>query len=187
VTHDIHEAIKMGDKIAIFQDGKLVQYDQPETILAQPKNQYIADFVGADRALKVLGLIRVEEVMDRNPGNVVKGETKAGEALGFLEEKGFRHLVVLKRGKAFGYVHPRHLKDENSPVQDLAIPYPVRVVEDMALRDIMSYMLMNDMRVLAVTDGEGNFAGTVTYDHIQKRILDMYAGEEEKKPQNNNQ
>ncbi len=182
VTHDIHEAIKMGDKIAIFQDGKLVQYDKPEIILAQPKNQYIADFVGADRALKVLGLLRVEEVMDRSPSNVVDGDTPADQALRLLEDKGFRHLVVLRRGRAIGYVHPRQLKQETSPVKDLAIDYPVRVDEDMALRDVISFMLMHDMRVLAVMDGDGNFSGTVTYDRIQKRILEMYAGEEEKKP-----
>lgn len=177
VTHDIHEAIKMGDKIAIFAEGQLVQYDNPEAILAQPKNQYIADFVGADRALKVLGLIHVHEVMDRNPANVVQGNTLAQEALQFLEEHDFRHLVVLKRGKAIGYVHPRHLKHENTQVQELAVPYPVRADEQMALKDVMSFMLMHDMRVLAVMDGDGNFAGTIAYDHIQKRILQMYAGE----------
>ncbi len=185
VTHDIHEAIKMGDKIAIFQDGKLVQYDEPETMLAQPKNHYIADFVGADRALKVLGLIHVEEVMDRNPPNVVKHDTMAGDALKFLEEKSFRHLVVLKRGKALGYVHPRQLKHESASVADLAVPYPVKVDADMALKDVMSFMLMHDMRVLAVMDGDGNFAGTVTYDQIQKRILEIYSGEDEKATEEN--
>ncbi len=179
VTHDIHEAIKMGDKIAIFQDGKLVQYDKPETMLAQPKNQYIADFVGADRALKVLGLIRVEEVMDKHPPNVVKADTMADEALRLLEEKRFRHLVVLKRGKALGYVHPRQLKHESVSVAGLAVPYPVKVYADMALKDVMSYMLMHDMRVLAVMDEDGNFTGTVTYDQIQKRILEVYSGEDE--------
>ncbi|MFP4258448.1 MAG: ABC transporter ATP-binding protein [Desulfovermiculus sp.] len=177
VTHDIHEAIKMGDKIAIFSEGRLEQYDYPETILAKPKDQYIADFVGADRALKVLGLIHVDEVMDPNPDNVVQGDKTALEALRFLEEHDFRHLVVLKRGKAIGYVHKRQLREEHAPVQELAVPYPVRVDSDMTLKDVMSFMLMHDMRVLAVMDEEGNFAGTITYDHIQKRILEMYSGE----------
>ena len=185
VTHDIHEAIKMGDKIAIFQDGQLVQYDEPETILARPKNQYIADFVGADRALKVLGLIHVHEVMDRSPANVVQGTTLAKEALHFLEEHDFRHLVVLKRSRAIGYVHQRHLRHENAPVQELAVPYPVRVYEDMALKDVMSFMLMHDMRVLTVMDGDGNFAGTIAYDHIQKRILQIYSEENDQHPETN--
>ncbi len=177
VTHDIHEAIKMGDKIAIFQDSELVQYDKPETILGQPKNQYIADFVGADRALKVLGLLHVFEVMDKQPANVVKGSTLAKEALQFLEEHGFRHLVVLKGKKVLGYVHRRQLKHENTRVQELAVPYPVRVYDDMALKDVMSFMLMHDMRVLVVMDEDENFAGTITYDHIQKRILEIYSAD----------
>ena len=52
MTHDIYEAIKMGDKIAIFDEGRLIQYDTPEVILMQPINRYIEDFVGADRTLK---------------------------------------------------------------------------------------------------------------------------------------
>jgi osmoprotectant transport system ATP-binding protein len=57
VTHDIDEAIKIGDRIAIFrQGGKLAQYDTPEQILRHPADEFVAEFVGADRALKVLSL-----------------------------------------------------------------------------------------------------------------------------------
>ena len=67
VSHDIHEAIKMADRIAIFKAGRLIQYDTPEMILTQPRNKFVSDFVGADRALKVLGLIRAREAMNKNP------------------------------------------------------------------------------------------------------------------------
>jgi osmoprotectant transport system ATP-binding protein len=57
VTHDIDEAIKVGDRIAIFREGgKLAQYDTPETILRHPADDFVAEFVGADRALKALAL-----------------------------------------------------------------------------------------------------------------------------------
>jgi osmoprotectant transport system ATP-binding protein len=57
VTHDIDEAIKMGDRVCILrQGGKLAQYDTPEEILANPADEFVADFVGADRGLKRLGL-----------------------------------------------------------------------------------------------------------------------------------
>src|SRR5690606_34773985 len=51
VTHDIDEAIKMGDRIAILREGKLVQFDTPDTILAHPANRFVRDFVGTDRTL----------------------------------------------------------------------------------------------------------------------------------------
>jgi osmoprotectant transport system ATP-binding protein len=63
VTHDIDEAIKMGDRIAILREGgKLAQYDTPEQILARPADEFVAKFVGADRALKRLSLHRVTEL-----------------------------------------------------------------------------------------------------------------------------
>ncbi|MEJ2069606.1 MAG: ABC transporter ATP-binding protein [Syntrophobacterales bacterium] len=77
VSHDIQEAIKVGDKIALFDRGQLIQYDTPEIILTQPQNQFVADFVGADRALKVLSLIRVHEFMNRAPENLGRAEDRA--------------------------------------------------------------------------------------------------------------
>jgi osmoprotectant transport system ATP-binding protein len=63
VTHDIDEAIKMGDRICILrQGGRLAQYDTPEAILADPADDFVADFVGADRGLKRLGLRTLGEV-----------------------------------------------------------------------------------------------------------------------------
>src|SRR6185312_4073968 len=63
VTHDIDEAIKVGDRIAILrQGGKLVQYDTPETILKHPADDFVAEFVGSDRALKALALHTLAEL-----------------------------------------------------------------------------------------------------------------------------
>ena len=62
VTHDIDEAIKMGDRMAILRDGELVQYGTPDEILATPANDFIADFVGADRGLKRLLLRKLAEI-----------------------------------------------------------------------------------------------------------------------------
>ncbi len=56
VSHDIDEAVKMADRIAIFRDGRLVQYDTPDNILAHPANSFVSDFVGGDRTLKRLQL-----------------------------------------------------------------------------------------------------------------------------------
>lgn len=63
VTHSIDEALKMGDKIAIFDVGELVQYDTPRNILEDPNSEFVRDFVGDDVTLKKLSLIDVEEIM----------------------------------------------------------------------------------------------------------------------------
>src|SRR4051794_10762265 len=72
VTHDIDEAIRMGDRVAILrQGGRLAQYDTPEAILADPADDFVADFVGADRGLKRLGLRTLGEVggLESSPRN----------------------------------------------------------------------------------------------------------------------
>jgi osmoprotectant transport system ATP-binding protein len=69
VSHDIDEAVKMADRIAIFHSGRLVQFAAPDEMLAHPADAFVANFVGRDRTLKRLRLIRVREVM-----------TAAGEA-----------------------------------------------------------------------------------------------------------
>lgn len=64
VTHDIDEALKMGEKIALFDIGEIVQHATPHEILENPANDFVEDFIGEDRALKQLQVTRVEEVME---------------------------------------------------------------------------------------------------------------------------
>ena len=63
VTHSIDEALKMGDRIAIFDVGEVVQYDTPQAILDDPKSEFVEDFIGSDRPLKKLSVTAVEDVM----------------------------------------------------------------------------------------------------------------------------
>jgi len=63
VTHDLDEALKMGDRVAIMKEGRLVQHDTPDAILARPADAFVESFVGADRALRRLGLAVLEDVM----------------------------------------------------------------------------------------------------------------------------
>lgn len=76
VTHDIDEAIRMGDVVAILRDGRLVQYDTPDRLLAAPANEFVADFVGADRALRRLSLVRAADAVE--PGGAAAVLTLPG-------------------------------------------------------------------------------------------------------------
>ena len=179
VSHDIHEAIKMGDRIALFDRGRLIQYETPEVILTQPKNKFVADFVGADRALKVLGLMQVSDVLNRRPQHIVRGGDSAQNALAFLEEKGFRYGIVIENDRPIGHVTPKILKYENGPVRDLVEQYPLFLKERTSLRDVLSFMLMHDQVTFCALDESGRFAGTVTYNDIQKVVRESYADEAE--------
>jgi len=179
VSHDIHEAIKMGDRIAIFDKGRLVQYDTPEIILTQPKNKFVSDFVGADRALKILGLMRVSDIINRKPKNIIQGADRSQEALLFLTTKESRYGIVLEKNKPIGFVTQKSLKYEEGPVRDAVEPYPLFLREKTPLRDVLSFMLMYDAATFCVVDGDKNFAGTVTYNDIQKAVKASYADETE--------
>jgi osmoprotectant transport system ATP-binding protein len=101
VTHDIDEAIKMGHRIAILRDGELVQYDTPDRILAEPANEFVADFVGADRGLKRLrvwrlGDLELEPSQGEEPGALTAPEdTSLRDALSLMLVEGKERLTVL--------------------------------------------------------------------------------------------
>ncbi len=174
VSHDIHEAVKMGDMIALFNQGRLVQYDPPEVLLTHPKNKYVADFVGADRALKVLSIILAKDIMDPEPSNIVKGQDSAQDVLKVMEKKGWEYAIVIDQGKPVGYVESQNLKYERGHVIELAESYPVHIFKRTPARDILSYMLMSDLSHLCVVDDNGYFVGTVTYDDIKKKVRQSY-------------
>jgi osmoprotectant transport system ATP-binding protein len=111
VTHDIDEAIKMGHRIAILRDGELVQYDTPDNILAGPANEFVADFVGADRGLKRLRVWRLGDLeLEPAPGSDAAGltaaeDTSLRDALSLMLVEGKERLTVLDGdGRAKGVV-----------------------------------------------------------------------------------
>ncbi len=100
VTHDIDEAILLGDRIAILREGGvLVQYDTPEALLAHPADEYVARFVGADRGLKLLALRRLDELelapLDGVAGPRADGATTLRDALSLMLTSGSRAVVVV--------------------------------------------------------------------------------------------
>jgi osmoprotectant transport system ATP-binding protein len=114
VTHDIDEAIKMGDRICILrQGGVLAQYDTPEAILAAPGDEFVAQFVGADRGLKRLALRRLDEVSllpvpadDGGGAPQTTGSTTLRDALSLMLTEGSTGVVVRGDGDgpAIGYM-----------------------------------------------------------------------------------
>ena len=94
------QGVGQGDRIAILRPGgRLAQYDTPEAILAEPADDFVADFVGADRGLKRLSLTRLEEVelgpLDGVTGPRLEGATTLRDALSFMLSEGTRVVVVL--------------------------------------------------------------------------------------------
>lgn len=99
VTHDIDEAIRLGDRIAIMREGRLVQVDVPERVLAYPADAFVAEFVGGERALKRLSLAKVASLMERDPSAQgtsarISIDSDLREALAAILETGEDRVVV---------------------------------------------------------------------------------------------
>ncbi len=162
VSHDIDEAVKMGDRIAIFRAGRLVQYDTPDNILAHPGDGFVADFVGNDRTLKRLRLIRVAEAMMPDPPRVTPDDTLA-TAAARMEEYGHSAIVVVgPRGRVRGFVDAKQARGSRGLVGENFEPLPATADIDEDLRSAVSTMFRHDVTWIACVDGDGLYKGYIT-------------------------
>jgi len=178
VTHDIYEAIKMGDKIALMNEGRLVQYDAPAELLYRPANEFVEDFVGADRALKGLQLLRVKEIMtDSAP--TVRPDDKAEAVRARMEQEGLDWLAVVDIGGRFlGGVNRLDLRGDRT-VKDVMRPAATASV-DAVLNEAISLMLGSGLNTLAVVDRDNRLMGELSFDAIREALAKLgQAGEGE--------
>ncbi len=174
VSHDIDEAVKMGDKIAIFRAGKIEQYDSPDNVLAHPANRFVADFVGADRTLKRLRLISAGEVADA-AAPVIGAHGKASEAAAMMREHGAAVAVVTDADHhPVGYVRIEEAEGSGAAAGEIAHPLPATVAAGADLRAVVSEMFAHDTMWLACVDETGRFAGTVTQPAVTRALGETY-------------
>ena len=99
VTHDIDEALKMGDRVAILHDGKVVQYATPDVLLASPADDFVASFLGTGRSLKRLALVTVGHACEGRAAHpdapAIGADRSLRDALALLLETGTSELAVL--------------------------------------------------------------------------------------------
>jgi osmoprotectant transport system ATP-binding protein len=172
VTHDIDEALKMGSMICILQvGGKLVQYDTPENILAQPANDFVSDFVGADRGLKRLNLVRVSEMM--RPGiGPVETTAKASEAVAKMQQHNVDNLLVVDKNNIFkGYVTLKAAKkNPDNAVSELVHEAIAVTEEEATMKDAFSEMLSFGIIYIPVLGETGELLGVVSAQDAQNLI-----------------
>jgi len=178
VSHDIDEAVKMGDKVAIFRDGKLEQYDSPDNILAHPVNSFVRDFVGSDRTLKRLRLIKVAEAMLPSAASV-KGQDSLDKAASLMEEHDYEAIVMVDgRGRPVGYVELEHAKGRQGTVAEHHEDLSAVVNVNNDLRTAVSDMFTHDVTWLACVDDDGRFQGYITQEAITHWLGQTYRAAE---------
>ncbi|MEU6981823.1 betaine/proline/choline family ABC transporter ATP-binding protein [Streptomyces sp. NPDC046324] len=163
VTHDIEEAVRMGDRIAVYGQGRIEQFDTPAAVLGAPATPYVAQFVGADRGLKRLSVTTIEPD-DLEQPSVARLDEPAPDAADRLRAEGARWAVVLGAdGDLHGWVATDvlALAGREGTVGDLARRMEAWVPVGAPLKHAFSEMLQHDAGWVAVLDG-ARFLGVLT-------------------------
>ncbi|MFI9245327.1 betaine/proline/choline family ABC transporter ATP-binding protein [Streptomyces sp. NPDC053086] len=160
VTHDIEEAVRLGDRIAVYGDGRIEQFDTPGAVLGAPATPYVASFVGADRGLKRLSVTEIEpDDLEQPP--VARVDEPAGRAVQRLRAEGARWAVVLDTdGDLRGWVGIDELA-AGGAVGDLVHRMTAWVPVGAPLKQAFGVMLQHDAGWVAVLDG-ARFLGVLT-------------------------
>jgi osmoprotectant transport system ATP-binding protein len=170
VTHDIDEAIKMGDRVCVLREGGiLAQYDPPDVLLAKPVDDFVASFVGADRGLKRLSLRRVGD-LKLLPAPTAKAGDDAAAARDAVTRAGYETLIVIdERGHPTGYLPVDRIGNGTVDASSLR-PIGAVGTADMPLRDALSIMLSQTGSHLVVVGEDERVAGYVSADLISEAL-----------------
>ncbi len=176
VTHDIDEAIKMGDLVAVMQvGGHLAQFGPPAEILANPASDFVARFVGADRGLKRLSLTRVGDVKLQQAVTATVGDSatevrpRAWSAQPYL-------LLVDAAKRPIGWLEQARTPSSGTLTEDLAVAASPLMNRRTTLKDALSMLLDADVQVGIVVDRTGAVLGLLTAEMIAEWMRDTAAG-----------
>jgi osmoprotectant transport system ATP-binding protein len=179
VTHDIDEAIKMGDRIAILREGgRLAQYATPAELLMAPADGFVEDFVGADRALKRLALMRVADIDLWEAPLAFPGQATS-EVRAKLEGAEVPYaLVVDAERRPLGWLSDADLGAETVPARPDTSPAPIVELDDV-MRDALSDLLQAETRYAPAVDAQGRVAGVLSVEIISEFLTSAEALTEE--------
>ncbi len=166
VTHDIDEAVRVADHVALLNiGGTLEQYAPPDELLHSPASAFVEEFLGEDREMKRLALKRVGELTFEQ-GPVLDVRSAPAEARALLDDARSEWLGLTSHGSFLGWVHREHV-DKGAPLDVLPRELPAAQVRpESTLREAME-VIMNSQTSVAVIDDGGRFGGIVTLEQIR--------------------
>lgn len=180
VTHDVDEAVIMGDRIAVLSHGGVLeQHDTPAELLAHPATPFVADFIGADRGLRRLAVTPIETT-DLYTPPVVTPHTTVAQARAAVDAGGTNWAIVVDdEGRLLGWVEPGRIPNSAGPGAT-ARPYmrslDARVSIDASLKAAFAEMLQHDAAWVAVLDKD-RYLGVLTPDALHAALRRSVGGD----------
>jgi osmoprotectant transport system ATP-binding protein len=179
VTHDIDEAIKMGNKIAAMREGRLVQFATPDELLSSPKDEFVARLVGRNRSIKRLHLIRAEAALQKTISCVNLNDT-ADKIQKHIEDNPMNVVIVVDDQRRLkGVISQKDLETDNFKdnigdikAADLYDELANYSTHDSTLNDVLSVMLNYGEGYVAIIDEKERFQGIITLGDILEVVKD---------------
>lgn len=175
VTHDMDEALKLADRIAIMQDGKVVQFDTPDNILANPSNEFVEDFIGEERLTQAQTNFKtVEQIMNRRVITLEVGKTMA-DAIKVMRAQRVDNLFIIDEDqKLLGILSVEIIeKNRRRNVMVEEVMEEVLFVREGALvRDALQRILTLGYKNIPVVDEEDRLIGLITRASIVDIVYD---------------
>ncbi len=174
VTHDINEAIKMGQRVALLRDGSLVQYGPPQELLTRPRNEFVKSFVGTDRVLKRLNLLKVKDALLPDPVHC-HVDDPSPLVLEKMIDKELDFLLVTSGNRMLaGYVNQYDLRGHQGVVGDVVRELSLTVSPESNLKDALSKMLGYDLGMLVAVDEGGRVHGVLNSTTLVGLVGETY-------------
>ncbi|QKW07269.1 betaine/proline/choline family ABC transporter ATP-binding protein [Streptomyces sp. NA04227] len=168
VTHDIEEAVRLGDRIAVYGNGRIEQFDTPSTVLGAPATDYVADFVGADRGLKRLSVTPIE-AGDLEQPPVVRLDDKLPRELDAPWA-----VVLDAKDNLHGWISAAHAAQRSGTVREFARRMDAWLPLGASLKQAFATMLQHDAGWIAVLDeraeSPNRFLGVLTPARLHEAL-----------------
>ncbi len=172
VTHDLDEAIRLADRIAIMERGHLIQHDTPENILSKPINRFVHDFVGTDRALKRLSRISITRYVRPSPS--INITATIDEAVDVCNQCQWVWVVDANQ-KLLGWIDRKNLPGASS-INNVLVSNlweEIAVTNDATLREALSRMLGQGLKSIPVVTENGTLRGEVSLEDIEAATAEL--------------
>ncbi|EHR4599303.1 betaine/proline/choline family ABC transporter ATP-binding protein [Enterococcus faecalis] len=182
VTHDMDEALKLANKIAIMSEGKVIQFDTPDNILRHPANEFVEELIGEDRLLQAKpDFTTVDEVM-LNSAITITPEKSLQEAIKLMREKRVDTLLVVDNSHVLkGFIDVETLDQQlgkASSVGDILNKDVFFVQKTALLRDALQRILKRGLKYVPVVDEQKRVVGILTRASLVDIVYDVIWGDE---------
>ncbi|EHJ00164.1 glycine betaine/L-proline ABC transporter, ATPase subunit [Clostridium sp. DL-VIII] len=184
VTHDMDEAIKIADKICIMNEGEIIQYDTPENILKNPKNEFVSEFIGKNRIWSSPEFIRAKDIMIDHPVTCFKSTSLLSCIEKMRSSKVDSLMVIDKENYLLGIVTARQIQnkeDRTVLVEEIMNDEFIKVKPEDSIIDILELVKEHQIGQVPVLDTKGLLKGIITKSSLVTTMSSQFLDTEEVK------